>query len=186
MKPVCDARPTYRSITWTIILTFAVSFAFLYWKQKSREAPTIAAAPIALPQVARPQPAPQLPMAQNVPPSAAAPAASPARPAPEANVGGPPLPVLFKVTQRTVRSEESAQAEMVNVAEAHILNPSDNPLAVTVIDVNLPTMETSRTQVMMGPNTEAHVGTDEGLTMRSGDQITLRSAGFSDLTLTVP
>src|SRR5271156_4638167 len=104
------AGPAYRSITLTVIVTFAASFAFLYWKQRPREAPALVATPPAVSQV-EPQRPPPATVAKPVPPPV------PTAPPPQAaNLDGPALPVLYSVTQRTVRaSDDGSPGEMVNV-----------------------------------------------------------------------
>ena len=182
-QSVTATSSSLRNITLTIIVTFAVSFAFLYWKQSARQRP-ILAAPVAMRQAEHPQRTPSLPGTEPARAEAAAPA-RPAQPTPEptSDVGGPALPVLYKISERTVRTGDAdSPGETARVGEVQLANSSDQPLFITVIDVNLPTMETSQTQIMLGPNAEAQVGADNGLKMQSGDQITLRSPGFSELT----
>lgn len=167
-SPVSDLRTPYRSILLTMIVSFAVSFAFLYWKQESRRLPA-PAPPAAAPPVAPPvAPAPTIARAPQAP--AAARITQKPAPPPTETFEGPPLPVMFNVTP----------------AEVHVKNSSDNPLAVTVLDENQSTRHTSQAHVLLAPNGETTVGSEDGLNMQSGDQVTVRSSGFSVLTATVP
>jgi hypothetical protein len=175
---------TYRSITVTMIVAFAVTFGFLYWKQKSRHAPALPATPVIVRQVDRAaSPPPERSVEPAVAPAPAPPAAAPA-PAQKSAVAT--LPVLFTVTQRTGSTDEEDSPGEPVTGEAHLINSSDKDLAVAVIALNLSTQETSQAQVYLGANAEGHVGPSEGLKIRSGDRITLRSPGFPDLELTVP
>jgi hypothetical protein len=179
-RPVSELRTSYRGILLTMIVSFAVSFAFLYWKQESRRMPA-PAPPGAAPPVASPiVPAPTIARA----PQAPAVARITQKPAPPVETfEGPPLPVMFNVTQQN--GEESA-GELAGIAEVHIKNSSDGPLAVTVLDENQSTRHTSQAHVLLAPNGETSIGAEDGLNMQSGDQVTVRSSGFSVLTATVP
>ena len=59
----------------------------------------------------------------------------------------------------------------VTPAEVHVKNSSDNPLAVTVLDENQSTRHTSQAHVLLAPNGETTVGSEDGLNMQSGDQV---------------
>jgi hypothetical protein len=47
-------------------------------------------------------------------------------------------------------------------------------------------METTQAQFMLQPNGSMHFGQDWGLNMISGDQLTLRGAGYQEITKTIP
>jgi hypothetical protein len=47
-------------------------------------------------------------------------------------------------------------------------------------------METTEAQLVLQPNGAMHFGKDWGLKMVSGDQLTLRAAGYQGLTQTIP
>jgi 3-oxoacyl-ACP reductase-like protein len=181
-----------RMAALTMTVSFAATFAYLWWQRgaavaDATPAPRLAAAPRAS---APPRPI----IAAPAPVAAPAPAApkivpidAPKQVLPPANLDGPPLPLLVAVNPRPVsadNSEDAADGKSSNQVE--ILNTSEQLLAVTVIDVNGPTQKTSSTQVLLQPNGRAHVGSEAGLAMESGDSITLRSAGFRDMTQTVP
>jgi hypothetical protein len=171
---------TYRSIALTMIVTFAVSFALLYWKQKSREPPVLAATPVLPRQLQRPQPQAATEQAPRIAP-AVAPTPTPALPGEAA--AAPALPVLLTVTRQTAGGDDAGDP---SVAEAHLVNSSDEDLAVTLITLDPSTQQTSQAQVFLGPGSEGRAGPAEGLRIRAGDQITLRSEGFAELQLTVP
>ncbi len=107
------------------------------------------------------------------------------------NYDGPPLPVLFAVTTEAVARGESNTDEdpggtPTSVKVANISSSSDQPLDLTLIAVDIPTQKTSQVSVFLTPGGRQTLGPDSGLRMDSGDQITLRSRGFHDLTETVP
>ena len=144
-------------------------------------------------------PAPPLPHDQpsDIAPVAAPPSRALAIPEPpQPNYEGPPLPVLFAVTTESVirgeadgdqpRAEGEPADTPTSVKRANISNASDQPLDVTVIAVDIPTQKTSQASVFLTPGGQQSLGPDAGLHMESGDQSTLRSRGFHDLTETVP
>jgi hypothetical protein len=107
------------------------------------------------------------------------------------NYDGPDLPVVFAFSERSVyTSEEDADGNLVNaskrVKEGIISNSSDMPLTITATEVNIPTQETSQTQFVLGGGTQKHFGSDQGLKMISGDQLTLRSPSYRDSVQQIP
>jgi len=146
------------------------------------------AAPLAVPQVEPRRPPPGAPSAEPAPPPEPEPppVSPPQRPR-AANPDAPALPVLYRLGHRIVRaSDDASPEEMISVSDVHLSSSSDVPLFITVVDVSRPAMDTSQAQVMVGANAETQVGTDNGLRMQSGDQITLKSPGFSDVTFSIP
>lgn len=191
-------HPT-RAIAATALLTFSVCLAVIWWQNRSAE-------PRAMKQTAEPA-------AAVVEAPAAAPIAGAVRPAPRdessapqhlsdqsgpppivippSNVDGPALPVLLNIYSRRVYtteedSEGASHHAWKNVMEAAVTNTSDKPLTVTAIEVNLPTLESSQIQFALAGNGQKHIGTDDGLKMLPGDEITLRSPSFRDFTQQIP
>jgi hypothetical protein len=183
-----DAGTTYRSITLTIIVTFAVSFAFLYWRRESREAPVLATPSLPSRQVERPPLPPRLPAPSVASVEAAVSSPAAAHPKSERKSDAPPpVPVLFKVTRETPDPDQQDSTDVTAaLGEVHLVNSSDKDLAVTVVVTNMATLETSQADVFLAPNAEGRAGPDQGLKLHSGDQITLRSPGFTDLQFTAP
>jgi len=110
---------------------------------------------------------------------------------PSENHDGPPLPVMFNIiNKRMYTAEESVEGVMQNftrqVNEAVIFNSSGEALTITVLDVDVPTQQKSQAQFVLMPGAQKHFGVDQGLKMQSGDQITLRCAGFHDLESQIP
>ena len=178
----------------TLVASFAATFAFLWWHRE----------PVLVfdsPRSAKPQqPPPAVPARPSVLPPKPAPADNdvkkvlvkekPTDPGSSANLDAPPLPLLVSVTaeqpEHSLDNGDGATLDAKTPNRVEILNTSDQLLAVTVIDVNMPTQKTSSTQVMLPPNGHARIGVEASLAMESGDAITVRSSGFRDISQTVP
>ena len=107
------------------------------------------------------------------------------------NYDGPELPIVFAFSERSVYTTEDNEAgNLVNVSkrlkEGIISNSSGKPLSITAIEVNLPTQETSQIQLLLGPGAQKHFGSEQGLKMNSGDQLTLRSESYRDSVQQIP
>lgn len=99
----------------------------------------------------------------------------------------PPLPVMFSLNTRPVvinDDEGPSHREIQN--DGILLNSSDKRIAITVLEVNLLSMETTQAQLVLQAKGMLHFGQDWGLKMVSGDQLTLRAAGYQDVTKTIP
>jgi len=183
-----------RDIALTMVVSYGVTAAFLWWRQP----PAIKVEPF-VSQPAPPMqrlagPPPMMPRVQPAEPPHAAPipvAVKAAVPAP--NYEGPPLPVYLNINiepahrnrrRSNAGGEEPDAAKDVHVA--NILNSSDKALELTVIDLNPSTQKATQASVLLLPRDSQTVGQTKGLAMESGDQITLRSDGFQDLTQAVP
>jgi hypothetical protein len=181
------------SIVLTMIASFTLAFAYLY-RQRS-VVPWVPEPQRAV--IAAPVPAPGEKIAQSVPavsrntvisqekgPIHAAPAAEVT---PPGSAEDPPLPVIFSVSTKpvTINDDEGPSRREIQ-PDGILLNSSDKRIALTVVEVNLPTMETTQAQLVLQPNGAMHFGRDWGLKMVSGDQLTLRAAGYQDLTKTIP
>ncbi len=110
---------------------------------------------------------------------------------PPPNYDGPPVPVLVSFTAAPAaapgnRRRSNAGGEppeiLRNASVLNLLNSSDKTLELTVIDVNMSTLKTTQTSVFLPPRGSQNLGQS----MESGDEITLRSPEFQDLTQTVP
>lgn len=179
-----------RLIVLTMAASFAASFAYLWW-QRGPAPPDLAPAPMRQAGARSASPPLSLPPPINVPAPVqaaklaakqAAPGAAPSNVLP-ANLDGPPLPVLVSVA---AAAAQGGMADDTSSNQADILNTSEQPLAVTLIDVSATTQRTSSTQVLLAPNGQAHITANTSLPMESGDAVTLRSSGFRDMTQTVP
>jgi hypothetical protein len=107
------------------------------------------------------------------------------------NYDAPELPIVFAFSERSAYvAEENAAGNLVNVTkrlkEGIITNSSDKYLSITAIEVNLPTQETSQIQLVLSPGAQKHFGTEQGLKMISGDQLTLRSSDHRDSVQQIP
>jgi hypothetical protein len=183
------------SIVFTMIASFILAFAYLYWQrmvgQRVPERQSAVIAPIRAPGESR---APSTPAAARntiVPQENAQRNPVPAAPAAEATpTGGAddiPLPVIFSVgTKPAIINDDEGPSRREIQPDGILLNSSDKRIALTVIEVNLPTMESTQAQLVLQPNGAMHFGRDWGLKMTSGDQLTLRAPGYQDLTKTIP
>jgi len=110
---------------------------------------------------------------------------------PSDNYDGPDLPIVFAFSERaTYTAEENDEGKLVNVSrqvkEGIISNSSGEPLTITATEVNIATQETSQTQFVLSAGTQKHFGSDQGLKMISGDQLTLRSPSYRDFSQQIP
>ncbi len=150
-----------------------------------------------MPSSPHPFPLPREKTAQSAPAISRNTAISPekgaihAAPAVEATPSGgaddAPLPVIFSLNTKpvTINDDEGPSRREIQ-PDGILLNSSDKRIPLTVVEVNLPTMETTQAQLVLQPNGAMHFGRDWGLKMVSGDQLTLRAAGYQDLTKTIP
>jgi hypothetical protein len=177
---------TYRNIVLTMLVSFAASFALLYWKQKTRGAPVLQATSLVPRQLQHPLPAAARSPAPSIAAAVAPQAPASAVRAEESGALPLPLPVLLTVTRQTTGRDEADSPGEAPSGMAHLVNSSDRDVAVTVVSLNPSTQQTSQAQVFLGANAEGHAGPDEGLKIYPGDRITLHSEGFTDLELTAP
>jgi hypothetical protein len=181
------------SIVLTMIASFTLAFAYLYRQRiVGPRAPerqnAITSVPIPLPGET---PVPSLPavsrntiILQEKGPVHGTPAAEVT---PAGGADDLPLPVLFSVgTKPVIINDDEGPSRREIQPDGILLNSSEKRIALTVVEVNLPTMETTQAQLVLQPNGATHFGRDWGLKMVSGDQLTLRAAGYQDLTKTIP
>jgi hypothetical protein len=183
------------SIVLTMIASFTLAFAYLYRQRiVGQRAPERQSAVIVAPI---PGPVPGENTARSTPPLAHTTkisqdkspvrAASAAEATPAGSADDQPLPVIFTVgTRPVVINDDEGPSRREIQPDGILLNSSDKRIALTVVEVNLPTMETTEAQLVLQPNGAMHFGKDWGLKMVSGDQLTLRAAGYQGLTQTIP
>ena len=185
-----------RSILAAMFVSFAVAFAVL-WLQRRPVEPSVqrinnpiatasAQARAPLRQIAAMQP--EQAMSFTRPDSRAVGATAAV---PSSHLDGPVLPVELSFGRRTaLKTVEDAAGEEVDVheevVEGIVLNQLDKPLSITILEANIPTQETSQAQIVLGRGMQKRFGTAQGLKMLSGDEITLRSASYGDLTQPIP
>jgi hypothetical protein len=181
-------------ITLTLLIGVAVACGVLYWSGKN-------AAPAPIPSTSPATPLPPAPVAPLIPtPMVAGPAdrasvppvpGNRAQETPSDNYDGPDLPIVFAFSERaTYTAEENDEGKLVNVSrqvkEGIISNSSGEPLTITATEVNIATQETSQTQFVLSAGTQKHFGSNQGLKMLSGDQLTLRSPSYKDFSQQIP
>jgi hypothetical protein len=181
------------SIVLTMIASFTLTFAYLYWQRgMGRRVPVLlppsVAASLSTPGERRVRPLPaQAPNADISLQSARAQTVSAPQAAPSGGLDDPPLPVMFSLNTRPVVMNDDAGPSRREIQNDGILqNSSDKRIAIAVVEVNLPTMETTQAQLVLQPYGMMHFGQDWGLKMVSGDQLTLRAAGYQEITKTIP
>ena len=183
-------------ITLTLLIGVAIGCGALYWSARKA-----APAPLTSTNLSTPATLPSAPVAPSIPKPIAVrpvehandrpPPADQAEETPPSNYDGPDLPVVFAFSERSVyTTEEGADGKMVNVSkrvkEGIIFNSSDKALTITATEVNIATQETLQTQFVLNAGTQRHFGSEQGLKMISGDQMTLRSATYRDSVQQIP
>jgi hypothetical protein len=178
-----------------MIASFTLAFAYLYWQRiagqatPERQSVVIATSRAAVAQsrkIPRSMPAFSLNVAVSQEKSQVR-AVPAAEVMPPVSADDAPLPVLFGVaTKPVVINDDEGPSRREIQPDGVLLNSSDKRIALTVVEVNLPTMETTQAQLVLQPNGAMHFGRDRGLKMVSGDQLTLRATGYQELTKTVP
>jgi hypothetical protein len=199
---------TMQRILSLVLTTLAVctpSFVFLYRHRNIDPSPALrldtiapATAPAIAPAVQQAAPivndeaAPAIHDRVAVVPSHA-PIADSAPPivTPPSNYDGPPMQVIFSIVNRNIYATEDDSDGVTrnvtkNVNEVILVNSSDQPLTITATELNPSTQETVQAQFFMAVGMQRHIGPDQGLKMLSGDEITLRSPSYRDLTQSIP
>ena len=177
------ARFLPRSIILTIVVSFTISFAIMFWKRQARD---------------------ELVTMVDATPSAAvnAPAVEPARPSitehpqPVA-LSGPTVGSVDRPAESGVPSEE-APAEPLPVAfhirnrrdlnkiDGDIRNITSKPMSVTLRAVNSSTQASSEIHFQLAPGERKTYGTDDGLYMETNDQLIVQSPPYQDRVVRVP
>ena len=184
-------------VTLTILIGVALGCGALYWSGRSAapapptrmnspvtaELPAVRTTESASIAIAQPEAETQIAPVHRPQPNAAPPEIP--------NYDAPELPIVFAFSERSAYvAEENAAGNLVNISkrlkEGIIANSSDKPLSIVAIEVNLPTQETLQIQLVLSPGAQKHFGTEQGLKMISGDQLTLRSASYRDSVQQIP
>jgi hypothetical protein len=167
------------SIIATMIVTFSLSVAIMLWERRTPQA-LPAAPPVAPRLVPIPQPA-VAPVADSVPPAAEhrAPAIAQA-PANTTAVASPqvptPMPVALQINHN--RRLEKVEALMSSV--------SDVPLSIHVSVMNSNGESTAQLTIDLEPWALTAIGTNEGVQLNPGDQVTLQSPPYQERSQRVP
>lgn len=177
------ARSLPRSIILTMIVSFTISFAIMFWKRQAQDrlvtmvdaTPNVAVnAPAAEP--ARP---PTTEHRQPVPPEGPI-VGSVDRPAesgvPSEEAPAEPLPVAFHIRNR----------RDLNKIDGDIRNITSKPMSVTLRAVNSSTQATSEIHFQLAPGERKTYSTDDGLYMETNDQLVVRSPPYQDRVVRVP
>ena len=172
-----------RSIILTMVVSFSVSFAIMYWQRKIQERP--------------------VPMAETAPGVVvSAPGAAPIRP-PMAEHREPIVPASRTAASadrptETVTPDEEAAAEVLPVAfhirnrrdlnkiDGDICNITSKPMSVTLRAVNSSTQATSEMHFQLAPGERKTYSTDDGLYMQTNDQLIVQSPPYQDRVIRVP
>jgi len=191
-------------IAAALVAWFCVCFAYQWWHRDRNAGPTETAAAIELPPVAAPaaERTPVRPAGLAFPPTAAgaSPPLAPREdgrprrlaplPAPSAEPeDAGEMPVVVGFVHKTDIFRDSStdyetQRRVVN--EGIVSTADDKPLTITVIDTDVPTQESSQATFVLPKGGEKHFGMHDGLTMASGDQLTLRSPPYRDRVQQIP
>jgi hypothetical protein len=175
-----------RSITLTMVVSFAISFAVMYWQRNPQEhsaprveaTPSIAVSPPAAVPVGPPIAAPVAPALE-----AAARAGVAAKPAPASEERSPEeataseaLPVAFHIRNR----------RDLHVIDGDIRNITSKPMSITLRSVNPSTQATSEMHFELAPGERKTYSTENGLAMQPDDQLIVQSPPYQDRIVRVP
>ena len=106
---------------------------------------------------------------------------------PPSDSNGPPLPLLFNVSAHTSigRLVVGQPPRREVQRQVDVINQSDEPLDLAILETGATPAEAGQVRLMVPPRQQAHVGTEAGLKLEPGDQVTLRSKGYQEMTTTV-
>jgi len=174
-----------RSIILTMVVSFSVSFAAMFWQRKIQErsapVPIAEAAPgvaVSAPAAAPISP----PIAEHQEPIAPASrtAASADRPteivAPDEEAVAEVLPVAFHIRNR----------RDLNKIDGDIRNITSKPMSITLRAVNSSTQATSEMHFQLAPGERKTYSADDGLYMQTNDQLIVQSPPYQDRVVRVP
>jgi hypothetical protein len=175
-----------RSIILTMVVSFAISFAVMYWQRNPQEhsVPRVEAAPSIAMSAPAPIPAGP-PIAAPVAPAppAAAKVDAPAKPASpgekaslEEATGSEALPVAFHIRNR----------RDLHVIDGDIRNITSKPMSITLRSMNPSTQATSEIHFELAPGERKTYSTDNGLAMQTDDQLIVQSPPYQDRIVRVP
>lgn len=187
-------RPGTLPLVVTMLMSFIISFSVMWWQRK--QAPRAPQGPTA----------PGTSILHSIPGPASLQAERPAGVRSALGPGTvtvgtqatenasdsevkPELPVMFNIVKTTayVDDENRAGAKIAkDVYEAIVSNGAEKTLDFTVVETNLPTMEKSESEFTLAPGNQRHFGVGQRLKMLSGDELTLRSHGYREITKSIP
>jgi hypothetical protein len=175
-----------RSVILTMVVSFAISFAVLYWQRNPQEhsAPRVEAAPSVA--VSSPAAVPVgLPIAAPVAPAleaaakidvAAKPAPAGEERSPEEATASEALPIAFHIRNR----------RDLHVIDGDIRNITSRPMSITLRSVNPSTQATSEMHLELAPGEKRIYSTENGLAMQTDDQLIVQSPPYQDRIVRVP
>jgi hypothetical protein len=178
--PVAKFLP--RSIILTMVITFSVSFAIMFWQRNTQERPVpmveattnvaVSAAAVRLPIAERREPlAPAGRTVASTDHVAAATQSSEEEPA-----RAEPLPVAFHIRNR----------RDLNMIDGDILNTTSKPMSITLRAVNPSTQAISEIHFQLAPGERKTYSTNDGLSMQANDQLIVQSPPYQDRVVQVP
>jgi hypothetical protein len=173
-----------RSIIPTVVVTFSISFAIMFWQKKTQERPVLVteAAPIdavsAPPAVARPtvpeHREPLAPAGQTT--TSAHHSAETVKSGEEEPAPAEPLPVAFHIRNR----------RDLNMIDGDIRNVTSNPMSITMRAVNPASQATSEIHFQLAPGERKTYSTNDGLYMQTDDELIVQSPRYQDRVVRVP
>lgn len=174
-----------RSIILTMVVSFLISFAIMFWQRRAQEqsAPMLPSTPSVAAGVPAAAPA-QTPIAEHqepVPPASQSVAAAdrPAeamRSSDEEPVPAEAIPVAFHIRNR----------RDLNKIDGDVKNITSKPMSITLRSVNSITRATSEIHFELAPGERKIYSTDDGLYMQTNDQLTVHSPPYQDRVVRVP
>jgi hypothetical protein len=188
MQTRLDEHDTARAanrIALTMIVTFLLTCAGLYWKQKAAEAPAPAtpSMTVAQPAQAPPRAPPEVP-----PPTRPG---SPLRAATSAALSG----VVAPSAEEQPTDEQPSVVPVVlrlryfrreNRFEGSIKSLSATALNIILVGKNHEGDETARISIVLAPFESKPFGTDDGMELESGGQVFAQSQGYQDRPASIP
>jgi hypothetical protein len=166
---IVEVEAAARGIALTMIVTFGVTFALLYWKQ--RPAHTLLPATFQPLRIAAPAPLGALPAAaehaRDVKPSAQAPLA-------DEQLKVVPVDLHVRFVHRENRVEGSVK------------NLSPHPLSMILVGENREGDETARVAILLNPYESKSFNTDDEMDLRSGGHVSAQSQGYQERNAPIP
>jgi hypothetical protein len=172
-----------RSIILTMVVTFSVSFAIMFWQRKTQEhpVPMVEAMPnvgVSAPAAARPPVAehevPVAPAGRTV--ASADHSGEAVTPVDEEPAPAEALPVAFHIRNR----------RDLNKIDGDILNTTSKPMSITLRSMNPSTRATSEIHFQLAPGERKTYSTEDGLYMQANDQLIVQSPPYQDRVVQVP
>jgi hypothetical protein len=107
----------------------------------------------------------------------------------DSNPNGPELPVVLGFIQKSDLFRDASTNYITarrRVNEGVLSNVAGQPLTVTIVDTDVAKRLSTETIFDMNRGAQLHFGQRDGLTMASGDLITLKSPHYRTFTQRVP